>query len=604
MVALVLLWPVWLHPTTRYVGVHLDPPYYLWLGWRFGQAFRAGQLLPTHLTGAVHPFGIDTALLDGLAPSWIGGLFNLVTGPILAYNLTLLSGIGANLLAARSLGRTLSSRRLVWTTTAVAFAAAPVVAGRLALHLPFAWAFTLPLLLAEGLVVARGDRSFRPLKVALLLVVAYLCSAYFLIFGFALLVAPVVVAVVAAMVSTRHARRRDRSPHRADGGPVGSAPPGTARLGRDLLVAVVLTAVALSPFVAARLRYDADERAAGGAAQLTDDAVTYASDALGPITPPTQLTIPEPFPDVDRGSPLSLWAPTFAGALLLGGLSTALLLRFRLRTPLLVTFGGLWLLSLGPSLRWNGHVLVTGAAGRPLDWLPYRALLGIPGLGGLRAPDRVALAGAAVLAAGLAVGLDWLHRRLEGARHPRRPAAVLVTILAVGLALDLMVPMPTLDLGVSPAIRAALEQVRERGQGPDDAVLMVPADCDRIDPDIIALQILHHRPSLGCSTSAASIRWRSQLDPWARSAALASLRCDQSIISRRPTEFHGEARLDDAGVQSLREDLGVRFVIIDEGAAALCPDVAASLPALRRHEVIGTDGRYTVIDLDRPAAPA
>jgi hypothetical protein len=33
----------------------------------------------------------------------------------------------------------------------------------------------------------------------------------------------------------------------------------------------------------------------------------------------------------------------------------------------------------------------------------------------------------------------------------------------------------------------------------------------------------------------------------------------------------------------------------------LCADVVASLPALRAHEVIGTDGRFTVFDLSRPA---
>jgi hypothetical protein len=82
------------------------------------------------------------------------------------------------------------------------------------------------------------------------------------------------------------------------------------------------------------------------------------------------------------------------------------------------------------------------------------------------------------------------------------------------------------------------------------------------------------------------------------------LRCDQSIISRRSTAFSGDERLDEAGIASLRDDLGVRFVIVDEATARLCPDVAAGLPALRAHEVIAGDGRYTVIDLARPAAPS
>jgi hypothetical protein len=94
----------------------------------------------------------------------------------------------------------------------------------------------------------------------------------------------------------------------------------------------------------------------------------------------------------------------------------------------------------------------------------------------------------------------------------------------------------------------------------------------------------------------------SQLDPWAESAALASLRCDQDVISRRSAPFTGDEVLDESGIQSLRDDLGVRFVILDESAAPLCADVVASLPALRAHEVVGTDGRFTVIDLAHPAA--
>ena len=74
------------------------------------------------------------------------------------------------------------------------------------------------------------------------------------------------------------------------------------------------------------------------------------------------------------------------------------------------------------------------------------------------------------------------------------------------------------------------------------------------------------------------------------------------MIGRRTTPFTGDEVLDEQGVQALRDDLGVRFVIIDESAAPLCADVVASLPALRAHEVIGADGRFTVIDLAAPAA--
>ena len=581
-VAMLLVWPVWLHPLTRYMGVPGDPPYYVWLGWRMGEAFRHGDLLPTHLSGAVHPFGIDTLLLDGLLPSWINGWFNLITGPFLAYTLTQTVGTLGNLFAARTLARRLSPHRLVWIATAVAFATAPTVAARLSVHLPFVFAFTQPLLLLEGIVVARGERAFRPIRVAVLLVLAYLCSAYFLIFGLILLVAPVVVVRL-----TR--RRADRAEPR---------PVAVGTLVRKLALGLVITGIALLPFVVTRLNYSTAERAAGGHEQLDEEAGVYAGDGLAPVVPPTELTIPEPGRSIAIGTPAPVWAWVFPGWLLLGGLSAALLLRFRLRTPLLVTAGAVWLLTLGPSLRVGGHVLVTDPSGAAIDWLPYRLLLAVPGLNALRVPSRVGITFAAVLAAALAIGLTWALSRWP----TRRALGIVAAATAVGLALNLLLPASTLDLGISPAIHDALVEVRHRGSGPDDAVLRVPADCNRVDPDTIVLQVVHHRPSLGCSTTPASTRWMSELDPWADSSALAALRCDQDVIGRRTTPFTGSEVLDEQGVQALRDDLGVRFVIIDETAAPLCADVVASLPALRAHQVIGADGRFTVIDLAAPAA--
>jgi len=583
-VAALLLWPVWLHPLSRAMGVPGDPPYYVWLGWRVGEAFRHGDFFPTHLTGAVHPFGIDTLLLDGLLPSWVNGWFNLLGGPLLAYNLTLMVGSLANLTAGRTLARGLSPRRLVWVATAVAFATAPTVAARLSVHLPFVFAFTQPLLLLEGIIVARGDRAYRPVRVAVLLVVAYLCSAYFLIFGLVLLITPVVVARMQA--------RSDRD--RAEPEPTAAT---NVTVVRTLALALVITGLALLPFVVTRLHYSAAERAAGGHEQLDDEAGVYAGDALAPITPPTALTVPEPVPTIDLGQPPPVWAWVFPGWLLLMGLSGVVLLRFRLRLPLLVTAGLTWLLTLGPSLRIDGHVIVTDRAGAAIDWLPYRALLAVPGLSALRVPSRVGLTLAGVLAAGLAISLTAAVVRRPG----RRAQVAMAAAVAAGVALNLLLPAATFGLGVSPAIHDALVEVRDRGSGPGDAVLRVPADCNRVDPDTILLQVVHHRPSLGCSTTPASTRWMSQLDPWAESAALASLRCDQDVIGRRSTPFTGGEVLDEAGVQSLRDELGVRFIIIDETAAPLCADVVASLPALRAHEVVGADGRFTVIDLDHPA---
>src|SRR5207237_1044525 len=71
------------------------------------------------------PFGLDLRLLDGYLPSYVAGLFNLVAGPMLAYNLTFVTGAVLNVVCARALARRLSSSRLVHAVTALAFLTAP-----------------------------------------------------------------------------------------------------------------------------------------------------------------------------------------------------------------------------------------------------------------------------------------------------------------------------------------------------------------------------------------------------------------------------------------------------------------------------------------------
>src|SRR5690606_26504237 len=128
---------------------------------------------------------------------------------------------------------------------------------------------------------------------------------------------------------------------------------------------------------------------------------------------------------------------------------------------LLAAAGLLWLLGLGPGLHVAGRYPADpGAEVGSTAWLPFRLLLEVPGLANLRAPYRSAYALAAVLAGAAALGLDGVRRHLApaGTRPSWRGGAVVGGVTAVGVALALLGPLPTSDLGVDDDLRAALRE--------------------------------------------------------------------------------------------------------------------------------------------------
>jgi hypothetical protein len=332
--------------------------------------------------------------------------------------------------------------------------------------------------------------------------------------------------------------------------------------------------------------------------------VLFSADALGWITPPDTRWIPLPVPRVDLSNesyaPLR---PAFIGYLALAAVVALAFTPVPARRPLLVTAAVLEVLSLGPALRIAGHPVFAGPDGAPLGWLPFRLFFLVPGLGGLRAPSRVNYALIAVLAAVVAVVLNRAFDRFP--RPGGRAAIVALASLAVLLSVNL--PVSTSDLVLTPDIRSGLERVAARsgtmGDGHRDGLLIVPWGCRVDDPRIIALQSVHRRPSIGCSGSTKSIRWFSDLEPWVDSPGLAALRCDPSLIDRRPVPYTDAVRLDEAGVTRLRADLGVRFVVVERGRIpdTGCPSVRAAVPVLMRYENIGDDGNWVIFDLAHPA---
>jgi hypothetical protein len=571
VVIALVVWPGPLHARTQILGAGDDARYYTWLGWKLGHLIAHGHVVPFHVGDVIRPFGLDLRLLDGYLPSYVSGLFNLVAGPVLAFNLTVVTGAILNLLAARALARRLTTSRLAQTIAAVAFLTAPPIALNVQLGLmPLFWAFTVPLLIGDALDVVSGTRGVRSLRLAALLAVAYLCSVYFLVFG------GLAYGLIVGIAALRQREWRI-----------------VKRTAAGTLIAVVV----LLPFVVPRIQYDHTESARGIDTELLSDSNFFSADAVSVVAQPTRSTFLLPRPTFVEQSIVRLpdvryaiEATIFPGLMLLVGCVVYLLKPERRRLPLAVAVAVLFGFGLGPSLKVAGH-FVWKHGGTPVSWLPYRLLLAIPGLGALRAPVRVEYVLVALLVAATAIALQ---RLLTAA--PAR-AALIGAGAAVLLATNLLVPLPTTTFGTTTASRRALGEIA-RSARRGDTVLSVPFDCD---PAFVSLQVFHHAPVVGCAGSFAANPW-SKLRAYTGSAELTKLRCDRSAYGRITTTGATPSTTFGPGdVVALRREFGVRFVVVDRAKLGSgCAGVDALLPGLRSHRSLGGDARYEVIDLLGP----
>jgi hypothetical protein len=565
--ALAMLWPVTFELGSRIAGWK-DARYYSWASWRVGEMLRSGDL-GLRIPDIVWPYGVDIRHVDGQLPTLIGGLWNLVASPELAHNLGLMTGIALNLWAGRRLGRAFSSHRAVWALTAIAFATTPAIAARLEVHFTMYFAFPVALLLEEAVHVARGDRPLRPIRLGVLLFVTYLCGIYFLLFG------AIAFGLIALLGSLP--RELPGMMLRASGG-------------------VALALVLLSPFLIARLDIDRAEREAGRNPELLARTLVAEADGLSIVAQPSSSTF-----DIPGMSRLRQHfrehnvheSTIFPGLLLLGGLSGLIFLRSPLRWPLFFTTIAMWILALGTSLKIDGRFVVTAAASPrgTIVWLPYAGFFEIPGLASLRSPNRASFTLAAVLTVATALSLGWLFDRY-GRRWQR------VTMSAVAgslLVTNLLIPIHA-EVIASPALSRALRTVAQRVR-PDEAMVEVPAECGG-QTHTVLFQILHRTPVIGCQTSHPAIRWRSSLELYRRSEALASLRCDPRRVGSVPTSFTEGERFDPKEVAELRAEMGVRFYLVDKKRlnSRMCAGARESLRILERYEIVGQDRKWMVID--------
>ena len=158
LVAFVILLPATADPLNRIAGTG-DAWNMVWIHWRLAELFKSGNLLPWHIPDAVFPFGLDLRVSDGNLPVFIGTMWALVAPPVLAFNLSVATGVMLNILAARRLARVFITDTVPVIIISLAFATAPALALRTFGHYTLLFAFAGPLLVAEGIEIIRRDRE-------------------------------------------------------------------------------------------------------------------------------------------------------------------------------------------------------------------------------------------------------------------------------------------------------------------------------------------------------------------------------------------------------------------------------------------------------------
>lgn len=567
-----MIWPVTQNLTTRVVGGG-DGEQWMWQGWAIAQMVRDGNPMPWQLQTVVYPYGADLRLGDGFIPLAVATAWNLVTdNALLAYNLTVLTALLSAMAAARLLAKEFTTHRVAIALCAVAFATAPALYVRTFSHLNLMFAFALPLVLREVVRAVRGTHELRPVRLGLLLFLSYLTSFYYLM-G-AVLASVGLLAVLAI-------QERD----------VGVNMRRAVRFG----VAMVLCAALMSPFLLLRLRHDDAERRAGAPAPSVDEAAGYGADGLAVFAqPPTaRLELPGNDSLTDEFGTNLMETTSFPGYALLLGLGALFVSRSRLRWPIVVTSAVLWLLSLGPGLKVDGRWSLTDDAGRPLYWLPFTVVRDLPGLSALRAPNRLSFALAAVALVALAAALS----RVATAPRPLRFASFgFVAVLLLG---NLQTMPWVSDAGTTPATRAALEEVRRLAR-PGESLLVVPADCQRTVASV-KLQIVHQTPEVGCPTFNAGLPWYSGMETYRSSSAYAAWRCDPERLGGTSVPFDPDLRPQASDIDSLHEELGVRFYVNYRSYRCEDWDRNVAFVALLRAEtyLIGSDRLWDVFDAGR-----
>lgn len=537
--ALVAMWPVSTHLTSEIAGVG-DGEFYLWLGWRLAQRIKDGAL-PLVISGAIYPETYHVAWGDGYGAYLVIAFWNLLVNPYLAVNLTVLTALLLNFLSARRLARVVApDYRVVWIVAALAYGTAPQLLLRIYGHYHLLFAFVPPLVLAEAVLFARGERQLRVVRIGLLLAAAFYLSVYWFATS---------LAALAAFVITAAIRRRSLA--------------GTAgRLGAAVALAVILTAPLTIPRIHFQHREDAAAPPAPQNLERIDNennSLNFSADALSVIAQPSASHFG--LPGAGRLHrdfyPNRIESTIYPGLLLLVALGSAVFIRSRLRLPTVIAALLLWILALGPTLFFDGEPVLEHANGSPVRFMPEQLLYSLPGTSALRTPDRLALALPAVAALALALAANRLCRRLHSLY------VIPLGALSLVLVATNLIIVPHTPRALPVAFEQALEHIRRTAQR-DDTVIEVPFDAAGQFVQTARFQMIHRRPMLGFHAQHAALPWFSDFAAYKRSNPLAEVRCFPPLIGYAPAPYPPNLAPSAGVLRDLRREFHVRFVLVNE----------------------------------------
>lgn len=575
-------WPISNWATQLYGGTG-DNFNWRWQIWRFGQELRQGSLVPTTFDDVVAPYGVDLRLNDGYLGMYIGGMWNLLLRPTLAYNVTVASAMVLSFWASRRLSLFISPNRMLALLAGIASATAPVFTIRYYGHLNLSFAFVLFLVAQQCLMLLR-PQSPRVWRLALVVVLAFLSSFY-------VFVITAIVVAIAALV------RLSQCPNRAE----------VVRTGLRLVAIGGIVMAAISPFLVARLQHESKEAQAGApaASARTEEYMYYSVDPRlfyvpahdSPANPPAVVDLRQSL------SPNQVESTPFPGYVFIGAVGAIVFVASRWKWLIALLWSIFTLLPMGPTLIWGADpnvvpffpkAIVNTLENGATSWLPYQFFTFVPGLSALRAPNRFAMALPVVGV--IALAMVWRSRTV---RHRTLPGGVLIPVaLAILIVPNIRTERPWYPSEYSKTITTALETIRA---DQSNRTVAVGGDNCLRNTNTVNTQIIHRHPMVGCQTFSAAIPWYSGIQEYKSNLGLASIQCESRVFGLSSTEFIESIPPDATTLSELATGLNVGWILIDKNH--MCDDNPARreqlLSALDEHATkMAEDNRYLIFSIN------
>lgn len=575
-------WPMSNWATHLYGGVG-DNFNWRWQIWRFSEELRQWNLIPTEFDDVVAPYGVDLRLNDGYLGMYIGGLWNLVLRPTLAYNVTVATAMLLTFWSSRRLSLLISSNRMIALFASLAAASAPVFTIRYYGHLNLSFAFVL-FLVAEQSLKLLSRTPPQVLKTAVVVILAFLSSFYIFV------ISVIVVAVVSLI-------RLSQSSSKSD----------IFRTGLRLTTMGAIILSAISPFVIARVQHDRQEAEAGAPASSarTEEYMYYSVDPRlfylpafdSPMNPPTFVELRQTL------SPNQVESTPFPGYLFIVAVGATVFVASQWTRLIALLWAIFTLLPMGPALIWGAKpdvvpyfpkAIVTSPVGDAISWLPYQFFSLVSGLSALRTPNRFAMALPVIGVVSLA--LFWRSQSTH--KLPAKARLLIPVIMVLLIVPNIRTERPWYQDGYSEAISTVFREIRDDQTGRSVAV---GGDNCLKNTNTVNTQIVHRHAMVGCQTFSAAVPWYSGIKEYKSNIGLASIQCDSRVFGLSQTEFQAQVAINRNNLDELAHGLNVGWVLIDK--QYMCDDNPS-----RRLEVLSgldsnafkmaEDDRYIIYSID------